>query len=151
MSVYKETDAMGEHRTQCAFKGKREHIAKVNIPNIAYQSQHFDTEIPHGTRHHVIVSDTIEIAFSLDKAYSVVNSVGRTLVKEKTLMLGSKVLDTINKSDIYDIYKDLNLSEKYGEEKLLQSIQLDNGLKAQVGAKKVRWHSTDSDNVCKRD
>ena len=27
---------MVEHRTQFAFKGKREHIAKVNMPNIAY-------------------------------------------------------------------------------------------------------------------
>ena len=63
MSVYKETDAMVEHRTQCAFKGKREHIAKVNIPNIAYQSQHFDTEIPHGTRHHVIVNSFYVFSF----------------------------------------------------------------------------------------
>ena len=37
MSVYGELDPMVEHRTQFAFKGKREHIAKVNIPNIASQ------------------------------------------------------------------------------------------------------------------
>ena len=36
MSVYGELDPMVEHRTQFAFKGKREHISKVNIPNIAY-------------------------------------------------------------------------------------------------------------------
>ena len=34
--------------TQFAFKGKREHIAKVNIPNIAYPNQHIEIEIPHG-------------------------------------------------------------------------------------------------------
>ena len=39
MIVYGELDSMVEHRTQFAFKGKREHIAKVNIPNIAYLSQ----------------------------------------------------------------------------------------------------------------
>ena len=38
ISVYGELDTMAEHRTQFAFKSKREHIAKVNMPNIAYPS-----------------------------------------------------------------------------------------------------------------
>ena len=50
MSVYGELDSMIEHSTKFAFKGKREHIAKVNMSNIAYQSQHVDIEIPHGSR-----------------------------------------------------------------------------------------------------
>ena len=45
------------------------------------------------------------------------------------------MVDTINNSDIYGTYKDLYLSEKEREEKLLQGIQLVNGLKARVGAK----------------
>ena len=64
------------------------------------------------------------------------NNVGRALVKKKVLMLGSKDNDMINNSDIYNTYKDLYLSEKEREEKLLQDIQLANGLKARVGAKK---------------
>ena len=50
-------------------------------------------------------------------------------------MLGSKDIDTINNSDIYDTYKDLYLSEKEHEEKLLQGIHSANDLKACVGAK----------------
>ena len=50
-------------------------------------------------------------------------------------MLGSKDIDTINNSDVYDTYKDLYLSEKEREEKLLQGIQSANGLKTRVGAK----------------
>ena len=73
---------------------------------------------------------------STDKACSVVNNVGRALVKKKELMLDSKDNDTINNSDIYDTYKDLCLSEKEREEKLLQCKQSANGLKARVGAKK---------------
>ena len=135
MSIYGELDPMTENRTQFAFKGKREHISKVNMPNITYPSQHIDIEIPHGLRDHVIVPDTVKIAFNLDiestdKACSVVNNVGRALVKKKVLMLGSKDIDTINNSDIYDTYKDLYLSEKEREEKLLQGIQPANGLKA---------------------
>ena len=52
-------------------------------------------------------------------------------------MLGSKDIKTINNSDIYDTYKDLYLSEKEREEKLLQGIQPVNGLKARIGAKKA--------------
>ena len=142
MSVYGELDPMIEHRTQFAFKGKREHIAKVNMPNIAYLSQHIDIEMPHGSRDHVIVPDTIKITFnfditSTDKARSVVNNVGGALVKKKVLVLGSKDIETINNSDIYDTYKDLYLSEKEREEKLLQSIQPANGLNARLGAKEA--------------
>ena len=88
MGVYRELDPMIEHSTQFAFKGKREHIAKVNIPNIAYPNQHIDNQIPHGSRDHVIVPNTVKIMFNLDitstdKARSVVNNTGRALVKKR--------------------------------------------------------------------
>ena len=128
MSLYGELDAMVEYRTQFAFNGKREHIADVNIPNIGYPNQQIDIEIPHGSRDHVIVPDTVKITFNLEisstgKARIVVNNIGRALVIKKVLMLGSKEIDTINNSNIYDTYKDLYLSKKEGEEKLLQGIQ----------------------------
>ena len=120
MSVYGELDPMLEHRTQFAFKDKREHITKVNMPNIAYPNQNIDIEILHGSRDHVIVPNTVKITFNLDitstsKARSVVNNIGRAIVKKKVLILGSKDIDTINNSDIYDTYKDLYLSEKERE------------------------------------
>ena len=115
MSVYGELDPIVEHRTQFAFKGKREHMAKVNMPNIAYPNQNNNAEIWHGSRDHVIVPETVKITFKLDieltdKTRSIVNNVGRALVRKKVLMLGSK--DTINNSEIYDTYKDLWLSKK---------------------------------------
>ena len=57
---------MVEHRIQFAFKSKREYIAKINIPNIAYPSQHIDIDISHGSRDHVIIPGTIKITFNLD-------------------------------------------------------------------------------------
>ena len=39
-------------------------------------------------------------------------------------------------TDVYGTYKDLHMSEKEREEKLLQEIQSANGLKAWVGAEK---------------
>ena len=99
-------------------------MAKVNTSKIAYPSQYIDIEIPCSLKDHVIVPDVVKITFNLDiestdKSRSVVNNVGRALVKKKVLMLGSKDIDTINNSDIYDMYKNLYLSEKERKEKLL--------------------------------
>ena len=142
MSIYGELNPEPEHITQFAFKGKREHIVNVNIPNIEYPYQHIDVEIPAGSRDQVIVPDTLKITFNLeveskDKTRSVVNNVGRALVKKKVLMLGSKEINTVNQSYIYDTYKDLYLSKKEREENLLQGIQSATGLKARVGATKA--------------
>ena len=99
-------------------------------------------EIPAGSRDQIIVPDTLKITFNLeveskDKTRSIVNNVGRALVKKKVLMLGSKEIDSVNQSYIYDTYKDLYLSKKERGEKLLQGIQSTTGLKARVGATKA--------------
>ena len=99
-------------------------------------------EIPAGSRDQIIVPDTLKITFSLeveskDKTSSVVNNVGRALVKKKVLMLGLKEIDTVNQSYIYDTYKDFYLSKQEREEKLHQGIQSATGLKARVGATKA--------------
>ena len=130
-SVYGELDSLIEHRTQFAFKGKRQHTSKL-----------IDIGIPYGSSNHVIVPDTVKVTFnfdieSTDQARSIVNNVGKALIKKKTLKLGSTNIDSIDKSDVYDTYKDLYLSEKEGEERLLQGMQSVNGLKARVGAKKA--------------
>ena len=104
---------------------------------MAYPGQHIDIRISYGLRDHVIIPDTIKILFyldieSTDKGHSVVNNVGRALVKKKVLKLGSTKIDTIDNSDVYDTYKDLYLTKKECEERLLQGIQPANGLKACV-------------------
>ena len=143
MSIYgKELDPLIEHRTQFTFKGKIEHIATVNTTNIAYPSQKFNIIIPPDSADHVIVPDTLKITFGLEltsrnKAPNVVNNFGRALVKKKVLKPGSKEIDAINSAFIYDIYKDFYLGEKEHEERLLQGLQLANGLKAQVRTKKT--------------
>ena len=86
---------MVEHRTQFVFKGKREHISKVSMPHIAYPSQHIDIEIPHDSRYDVIVPDHVIITFNLDiestdKMRSVMNNVGRALVKKRGSCLAQK-------------------------------------------------------------
>ena len=92
----------------------------MNIPNIGYTRQHTDVEIPAGSRDQVIVPDALKITFNLDveskeKTRSIVNNVCRALVKKKVLILGSKEIDTVNQSYIYDTFKDLYLSKKERE------------------------------------
>ena len=142
MRVYRELDPMVEHRMQFAFKDKRQHIVSVNIPNMAYQGQHVDIKISQGSGNRVIVPDTLKIKFnfditSTDKVRSVVSNVGRALVKKKEFMLGSTCIDVIDNTDIYDTCKDLYLTEKEREEKLLQGIQPANGLKVWFGVTKA--------------
>ena len=125
-----------EHRTLFAFKGKREHIVKVNIPNIGYPNQHIDVEIPAGSRDQIIVPDTLKVTFNLeveskDKTRNVVNNVGRALVKKKVLMLGLKEIDTVNQSYIYDTYKDLYLSKQEGKKSFFKVSSLQQVLKQQ--------------------
>ena len=64
MSVYGEYPAK-ENRTQFASKGKGEHIAKVNIPYIAYRSQRVGTERPQGSKDHVVIPNTIKLRLIL--------------------------------------------------------------------------------------
>lgn len=80
-----------EHRTQIPFKGKREHISKVYIPNIAYSSQHIDMEIPHGSGDHVIEPDSVKTSFKLNieskgKTYSFVENADIASEKKKELI-----------------------------------------------------------------
>ena len=142
MSIYIKLDPVPEYRTEFAFKSKREYIAKANIPNLDNPNQHIDVEIPHGSRDHAIVPDTVKIKFyldieSTDKMRTIVDNFGKALVKKKMLILSSNQSDTINDSDIYDTCKNLYLREKEREENLPECMQSANGLKALVGANKV--------------
>ena len=134
MSIYDELNPEPEHRTQSAFKGKREHIVKVNIPNIGYQNQHIDVEIPAESRDQIIVPDILKITFNLeveskDKTHSVVNNVGRALVKKKVLMLRSKEIDTVNKNGKKSFFKVSSLQqvlkqESVQQKQMVQHLQL---------------------------
>ena len=77
---------------------------------MAYPNRHIDTEIPHVSRDHVIVPDTVKVTFSLytessDKTRRIIKNVGGALVKKKVLMPASKEIYAINNSDIYDTDK----------------------------------------------
>ena len=143
MSTYGELEISPENRIQWAFKCKREHIVKMNIPNTALPSQGISLEIPSGSKEHVIIPNSLKVTFNLtvestkDKTRSIVNNVGRGIVTKKVLSLGSKDLETIDNTDIFDTYRDLYLSKNQRGDRLLQGIQGAKGLQARVGATKA--------------
>ena len=102
MNIYGELDGIPGHRIQITFKDKRENKSKVNMSSFDYSNQHIDIKIAHGLRDQVTVSDTVKITFnhsieSADKTRSIVNNVGRALLKKKVLMPGSKELIQLTK------------------------------------------------------
>ena len=67
--------------------------------------------------------------------------------------LGSKESDVINNASVFDAYKNLYLSKKKREERILQGIHLANGLKARLGTKKSDGTAltlTTQENVIKK-
>ena len=61
MNSYGELNPEAEKRIQFAFKGKREHMIKVNKPNMAFPGQHIDIEITRGSRDHGNVPGTLKL------------------------------------------------------------------------------------------
>ena len=95
---------------------------KYCLPN-----QYADTELPHVSRDHVLVSNIMKTTFifgneSTEKANSIVKNAGRALMNKMMLMLGLKEADIINNTVIYDLCNDLYWSQTEHEEKLLQVI-----------------------------
>lgn len=62
--------------------------------------------------------------------------VGRALIREKVLKLGSKDIDIIGNSNAYNTKKDYYLCKEEEQLKLPEGIQSANGLQAQVGVRK---------------
>ena len=91
----------------------------------------------------MIAPNTLKLMFSLnieltkDKTRSIVNNVGRALVRKKVLKLDPKDIDIIYNSDVYNTYKDHYLSKEEELQKLLEGILSANGLQAQVGVNKA--------------
>ena len=65
------------------------------------------------------------------------NNVDKALVKKKEFILGSKEIDIISNSGIYDTHKEFYLSKKERNENLIQGVQSANDLKTQMGVKKA--------------
>lgn len=92
------------------------------MQNLAYLNQNTDIKIPHGLADHIICSDTIKITFVIgieltEKISGIVNNAGIELVKK---MIPIK-RNWYNQQHRY--CKDLHLSKKECEEKLIQDIQ----------------------------
>ena len=126
---------------QWAFKGHREHVVKMNTPNVAHPTQQIDIEFPALSK--VMVPNTQGLTFNLDlgsskdKTRTIVNNIGRALVTKKELLLGGTNIQLLNNSNVYDTHNDFYMTKDERKDALLQGIQGENGLKSRIGAKKT--------------
>ena len=74
----------------------------------------------------------MQVNISILKYHMVQDIMSFCQTQSKLLLIQSIQMDTINNPDFNDTYKDLYLSEKQHEEKLLQGIQSANSLKART-------------------
>ena len=113
MNIYAEHDPYIEDRIQFSFKGKSEHVVSLNTPNIAYPGQSFKVLIPKSSNDSVMIKKTQMLTFNLelelkDKSPGIVNNIGRSIIAKKILNLDSEELETIDSSDIIDIYIEIS-------------------------------------------
>ena len=106
-----------ENCIECSYKGKREHIVTLNVPNQGYPGQVIMVEIHQGSLDSTVVQDSQVLTFDLDlessknKTRSLTTNMGRNLVAKKILTLGLTELELIKNCNIFDTYKDLYLIE----------------------------------------
>lgn len=110
MSIYGELYSTQEHRTKLAFEGKKKHIAEVNIPNLGYPIQYINIEMPHDSRYHVIVWNTVKLRLILTR--KIQNTKRVVLLIILLQHWWKNETDVINNWYIYGTCKYLYLSEK---------------------------------------
>ena len=123
-TMYGELDPTPENRVEYGFKGKREHIVIPNTPNSALPGQTLHIVIPRGSSDSTMIRETQSVTFELNieskvKSASIVQNLGRNIIVKKILKLGSKVLEVLDNCDIFDSFRDLNLSKNERKNRLL--------------------------------
>ena len=137
--MYAEHSIEPENCIQLTYEKKKEHFVTPNKPKGGYPRQIIKVNIFRGSSDTTMIQETKQLSFNLDLEYSkdkarnIVHNIGRAIVVKKTLSLGSKKLEVIENSDIFDVYKDLYLMKKQWGNMHLQGIQAENGLKGRSG------------------
>jgi len=142
MEYGKDLDTERSNRTPFGFQADRIH-RRVMIGD-GKQRAGETLNIPFKKiKNEVIVPGSVYVSFnakpmsSTDKSTYFVPNLGRAIVQEKELYFnGEKAIDVVRCSDFY-LYKDLWLRKKERDERILQGIQDELGLKYRIDAKKT--------------
>jgi hypothetical protein len=104
-------------RKPLGVKGNRTSIAITNNPSTIGQNQLLIVRFPNLAADDVIVPGSARLAFSIeltstDKNRTIVNNLGRAIVKKISIKLDGNEVSCIDDADVYYCYKDLWLTNK---------------------------------------
>lgn len=99
-------------RDPLGVKGVRQSVVITNNPSSIDQNQQLLVRFPNLGAHDVIVPGTARLAFTIsltstDANRSVVQNLGRAVVKKTTIKISGKEVMSIDDSDVYHCYGDL--------------------------------------------
>ena len=99
-------------REPLGVKGERQSVVVTNNPSTIDQNQQLLVRFPNLGAHDVIVPGTAKLAFTIslkstDDNRTVVQNLGRAVVKKKTIKISGNEVLSIDDSDVFHCYQDL--------------------------------------------
>ena len=118
---------MRKLRNQFGNKAIRQSICVTNNPSTIGQNQQLLVRFPNLGHHDVIVPGTARLAFTItlkseDANRTIVQNIGRAIVKKTTIKISGNEVMSIDDSDIYYCYTDLWRTPRERENLIYQGI-----------------------------
>ena len=129
-----------KYREPLGHKAIRQTVVTTNNPSTIDENQLLTVRFPNLGQEDLIVPGTARLAFKIDLASesdanrTLVNNLGRAIVKKICIKLEGQEILSIDDSDIFFIYSDLWLTANKRSDLVYQGIQSVNVCKLRIGA-----------------
>ena len=129
-------------------KGNRQKIVVTNNPSTIDQNQLLTVRFPNLDTNDIIIPGTTRLTFditlnSTDANRTLINNIGRAIVKKKVVKIEGNEILSIDDSDTLDCYYDLWMSGKERQNAVFQGIVTDSIKGQRVNAIKHRINAGD--------
>jgi len=130
-------DPYHSERTAYSVKGNRQSIVVTNNPSTIGPGQLLSVEFPNLGSDDLIIPGTARLAFNIslkstDANCTVVNNLGRAIVKKISVKMGSKEITCLDNADIYLCYCDLWMTKNKRLNAAYYGIHSDDGNTAKI-------------------
>jgi hypothetical protein len=114
----------------CGVKGIRQTVVITNNPSTIDQNQTLLVRFPNLGQNDVIVPGSVKLAFeisltSTDANRTIVNNLGRAVVKKKTIKIEGNEVLSVDDCDVYDCYQDMWQPPSVSRNAAYQGVSLD--------------------------
>ena len=142
MAAYGEKlNPLRRYREPLGHKAIRQTVITTNNPSTIDENQLLTVRFPNLGPEDLIVPGTARLAFKIDlesdsdENRTIVNNLGRAIVKKICIKLEGQEILSIDDSDIFFLYSDLWLTENQRSDLVYQGIQSDDVAKLRINAK----------------